>query len=234
MIARRRHWFRPAPALALPPRPVEARTGWLEGVHDGWLRGWAHDPARPGAPARIALSASGLAHDLVVIADHYRADVQAAGHGQGICGFALPLPGLLPERIEARWADTDEPLPGSPWQARAQPLPLEGWRGTRMAVLEPPLPGSATLTGYALDTAAPAVRLPVTLVAGAARFGPVLACRHAAAAARMAGGDSFHGFHVAWDPAACADGAEPELRDARDDAVLLRVNRTWARSVGLA
>jgi hypothetical protein len=231
MIGFRRKTVRPAVALSLPLGA--ARTGWLEGVHNGWLRGWAYDPDRPSNPARIEISGNGLGPNQVLIADHYRADVQLAGHGQGICGFALPLGPLLPDRIDARWADNGEPLPGSPWQASAKLLPLEGWRGSRMAMFDPPLPGSSALTGIAMDTAEPAQRLELVLVAGNTRFGPVRACRHAAPAWSLSK-DTFHGFYLPWDPAVLSNDCEPELRDTRDDAVLLRLNRTWARSTGLA
>lgn len=222
---------------ALPLVPSDGRIGWLEGVHAGWLRGWAHDPGCNGRPARITVTSTDaqgrrLGEGAVLMADHYRADVQAAGHGRGICGFALWLGALRPDGIEARWADSGEPLPGSPWQAKAGIEPLEGWRGTRMAQFAPPLPGSATLTGFALDTAEPGLRLRVELVAAGRSFGPVQACRHAPAA-RSLGTDTFHGFHLIWDPTVLANGCEPELRDARDGAVLLRLNRTWARSTGL-
>ncbi|WP_226015736.1 hypothetical protein [Novosphingobium sp. FKTRR1] len=235
VIGLRRPWFRPTPALALPPRQLRSveRIGWLEGVHDGWLRGWAHDPIQPGKPARIQISGGATGGTITVLADHYRADVQAAGHGLGVCGFAVPVGAMVADPIEARWADTGEPLPGSPWRAGAAKAPLEGWRGSRIAVFDPPLPGSATLTGFALDTADPPARLEVMLVAGEHRFGPVRACRHAALA-RTLGGDGFHGFYLPWNPAVLAETVEPELRDARDDALLLKLNRTWARSVGLA
>lgn len=69
--------------------PVGGRIrGWVDGIIDGAVRGWALDPGQPPVRVRVEVDGNPFA-DLT--ADEHRADVAAAGHGDGYCGFSLRL-----------------------------------------------------------------------------------------------------------------------------------------------
>jgi hypothetical protein len=102
--------------LQLRYQPPERIKGWFDGVHDGHAHGWAYDPA--GKPARLRLVVND-GNGVEGFATLPRPDVAAAGHGDGQCGFAIPLNGLLPEvgaaRIEILLPDDEwRRLPGTP------------------------------------------------------------------------------------------------------------------------
>lgn len=102
--------------LNLQYQPAGRIKGWFDGVQDGHAHGWAYDPS--SQPVRIRLvvnDGSGVEG----IATLPRPDVAAAGHGDGQCGFAIPLQGLVPEtgtaRIEVLLPDDEwRRLPGTP------------------------------------------------------------------------------------------------------------------------
>ncbi len=90
-----------------PPGAVRA---WLDRCAlraDGALRvaGWAHDPAQPDAPVCLAIVVDG-AIVAVTVAAEYRADIAAAGVGDGRHGFDLgveaPLAPGVPHVVEVR------------------------------------------------------------------------------------------------------------------------------------
>lgn len=65
-------------------------TGYLDGItEDGKVVGWARSD--PNVPVVISVAYNGQQCPSVV-ADLYRADLEAAGHGSGRHGFAFPLP----------------------------------------------------------------------------------------------------------------------------------------------
>lgn len=208
--------------------PASRRVGFLEGIRDGALVGWAHDPDAAGEPALLRITA-GDGWSRLVTADHYRADVQAAGHGDGICGFALPLPAPATGEWHCCWADSGVALGASPWRA-ATAKPLIVQTGTIVLRLDPPTRGSRTLSGGAVDRTSPRRRLDLVLALGDLRSAPARACRHAPAMTEF-GSDGFHGFLLA-----AGAGAAPyaEIREADTDRTLLRLSRTWTRTAGLA
>ena len=63
--------------------------GHIDGVIGRELVGWAHDPARPG-PLTVGLFTP-LGLVATAVANRDRADVRAAGFGDGKSGFAFPL-----------------------------------------------------------------------------------------------------------------------------------------------
>jgi hypothetical protein len=81
----------PAPAATPDAEPLSIE-GRLDSVSEnGWCFGWARYPAAPARRAEVEF----LVDDEVVgvaLASNPRADVTAAGHGDGLCGFAFPLP----------------------------------------------------------------------------------------------------------------------------------------------
>ena len=64
-------------------------NGYLDSVASRTLSGWAYDPM-VGGPVTIEVQAGGRAVGRVR-ADGFRADLLAAGYGDGRCGFSMPL-----------------------------------------------------------------------------------------------------------------------------------------------
>jgi len=73
---------------------VEPRTirGNLEGIHDGSVFGWAHNDDDPSEMVRVGIYENGVLLG-EALADEHRADLEAAGVGDGHCAFSLLLPG---------------------------------------------------------------------------------------------------------------------------------------------
>ena len=107
--------------LALRAGIAEAGPEGLEGKIDFFdgrrMEGWALSPGRPDEPVRLEVLCDG---ELVghVVAEQYRADLEAAGKGGGRCSFSFLMPvSLDPLRghvAELRRASDGLPLPGSP------------------------------------------------------------------------------------------------------------------------
>lgn len=94
--------------------------GFLDGVSEGRVLGWAWDPAAPESRQRVALTIDGQSISDVT-ADLARPDLRDAGVGDGAHAFDLPVPGRFFDgrrhRIDARVVGGDV-LDGSPWQGR--------------------------------------------------------------------------------------------------------------------
>lgn len=92
---------------AVPYRPGGRVRGWIDGIVGDAIHGWAHDPGRPPVTVRIEVDGHPIGD---ILANTYRADVAAAGHGDGRCGFRIMTGNLPPgsDRI-------DFLLPGDEW-----------------------------------------------------------------------------------------------------------------------
>ncbi|MFV3075700.1 formyltransferase family protein [Niveispirillum fermenti] len=123
--ARRHRAFRDGPDSALlferngtwqPYQPSGRIKGWVDGIIGDTVRGWAYDPTEPAHRTRIRVEADGYpVADL--IADGQRRDVADAGHGDGNCGFILPLAQLsaTARQLEILLPDDEwRRLPGGP------------------------------------------------------------------------------------------------------------------------
>ena len=96
--------------------------GNLEEANHSKICGWAWDPAEPDRPVEIEI----LDEDVVVLkilADDYRTDLVAAGHGNGQHAFLIRnLHAVFPHsrhRVRVRRASDGQDLPGSPvWITR--------------------------------------------------------------------------------------------------------------------
>lgn len=74
----------------LPSPAAPDIVGFVDGIVRGRLCGWAYDRTSPRHRLTVAAwDPSG--RQRLVLADRYRADVQQSGHGDGYCGFVLPL-----------------------------------------------------------------------------------------------------------------------------------------------
>lgn len=74
-------------------RPGGRVRGWVDGIVGDAIHGWTHDPGRPPVTVRVEVDGHPF-RDL--LADAHRADVAAAGHGDGCCGFSLKIRDLPP------------------------------------------------------------------------------------------------------------------------------------------
>lgn len=87
-LAQRVTW----PAAAPPPVIRAALQGTLDRVtRDGWVSGWTWDPTTPDARIDLEILVDGEVVGETVAAG-FRADLQAAGIGDGAHGFSFALP----------------------------------------------------------------------------------------------------------------------------------------------
>lgn len=95
-------------------KPGGRIRGWVDGIVNDAIHGWAYDPGRGPVILRVEVDGRPLG-DLP--ANGFRGDVAAAGHGDGHCGFSIPLAAFPKDanRIEFL-LPSDEwcRLPGSP------------------------------------------------------------------------------------------------------------------------
>lgn len=81
-----------------PPPPLPRLQVQLDQAEDGLLRGWAWCPAHPDVPVWLSVLVDGRPV-AELVADGFRADLQAAGIGAGCHGFSLAVPGLTAESV---------------------------------------------------------------------------------------------------------------------------------------
>ncbi len=106
--------------LAGPPPAPAALRGFLDTAEPGGLTGWARDGA---GPVRLRVLVDGIAVGTVV-ADEFRADLLAAGEGDGRHGFRFTLPhGLAGPRhaVSVQRASDGAELLNSPAMVAAVP-----------------------------------------------------------------------------------------------------------------
>jgi hypothetical protein len=98
-------------------RPSPALHGNLERVTRTMIEGWAFEPGDPDARLSLTILANGAEIGRVT-ADRPRADLAAAGVGDGGHAFQFHLPrGFSPDRahqVEVRRVGDWAPLPGAP------------------------------------------------------------------------------------------------------------------------
>lgn len=84
---------------------AQRSMGCIDDVRHGLVQGWAREAGRD-APARLLARHAG-GEDIEVLADGYRADLAAAGIGQGRHAFAFRIaaPDFDPARLDLRLAD---------------------------------------------------------------------------------------------------------------------------------
>lgn len=79
------------PGQTMPYQPGGRIRGWVDGIVGDSIHGWACDPDGGAVTVRVEVDGSPF-RDLR--AGSHRGDVAAAGHGDGHCGFVLPLADL--------------------------------------------------------------------------------------------------------------------------------------------
>lgn len=78
--------------------------GHLDGVGRGvgrMVTGWVWLPADPGRRLRVEVRFGDASLRVEALADRHRPDLEAAGKGDGRCGFAVPVPDALAGREHA-------------------------------------------------------------------------------------------------------------------------------------
>jgi hypothetical protein len=96
--------------LALVPEAAGPLLGEVEHMGNGICAGWAQCADAPNVPVTLLVmrGAEILAR---IVANRYRPDLRAAGHGSGCHGFALALPDANPTTIQLRRALDGAMLP---------------------------------------------------------------------------------------------------------------------------
>jgi hypothetical protein len=133
-------------ALAEPGAPPGRLEGRLDGIESGRISGWACHPDRPADPVWLeVLDGDGVIAR--VYARRYRADLEAAGIGDGRHGFELSLVGRMRTRKEIRVRRVEDgvELDGSPVmiEARGGADLLEDARKMVAAAILDPSDGAA-------------------------------------------------------------------------------------------
>lgn len=145
---------------------MAAPEGFLDTV-GRMVTGWAWLPSDPGRRLRVEaqFAASPMRETLRVeaLADQHRPDLEAAGKGDGRCGFAIPVPAALSGRehaVDVRLPDfPDARLWGTPRRAIVT-LGLVTLRAVRptdadVERLRAFLTGMVEMNGGSADTAVP-------------------------------------------------------------------------------
>jgi hypothetical protein len=65
--------------------------GYVDGIKDGWVMGWAWTPSRPSEPIQVDIVVDGVRTNGCK-ADRYRYDLERGGKGDGHRGFEVRLP----------------------------------------------------------------------------------------------------------------------------------------------
>jgi glycosyltransferase involved in cell wall biosynthesis len=180
---------------------MSSTRGQLDLVDRDRIAGWARDDAQPERPVRVRILDNGTLIGQV-LANKYRADLQAAGIGEGWHAFSLRVPGgLAPERrhlIEVQYVDDGVPLPGSPYVLEAavsaasvmrNALPAS-WRGNLEIVTRD------RIEGWAFQEDSPQSPVPLVFLTNGEVIARALANRHRDDLERAGIGDGRHGFSI--------------------------------------
>jgi len=194
-------------------RPIGAGAwrGHLDVVERDRLEGWALDETDPDRRLRLRITDNGALIGEVV-ADGYRADLRAAGAGDGCHAFSLIVPGgLAPDQrhtIEVRRVDDGRNLPGSPFLVAAgAPLAVApsavapAWRGQLQLV------AGDRVEGWAWDERARNSSLALALIDNGVVIARGLANRYRQDLAEADIGTGRHAFSFA-----IPDGFAPRER----------------------
>jgi hypothetical protein len=175
---------------------VDGRFGWFEGIRDDRICGWTYAPGAPERALEVTLATTSGAR-LTILADRFRADLQAAALGDGWHGFSAPLAALPGAEggADCSWSDTGRALPGSPWSAPARAA--RSFRAGRVTLtFDPPFPGDPRLAGHARDRLEPLRRLRLQARCAGGFVSTTTASLHRGRR-RGEAGDGFHGFVLA-------------------------------------
>lgn len=173
--------------------PGHSVVGFVDGIADTLLAGWAFDPQSPSRFLAVDIRTDRDV-SVTVAADRYRADVHALGIGDGHCGFSVALRELgqfSAARIVISSIGAE--LPGSPVRFcdAAPPLRMIGSAAIRLDSL---CPARMAISGWAVDVQDPSQRckLSVRMPNGMRHCTRATLYRSDIALPNV---DGFHGFH---------------------------------------
>jgi glycosyltransferase involved in cell wall biosynthesis len=186
--------------------PQEASTGpgaWrgnLEAAEREWICGWAQDLAAPDRPVTLRIYDNGAPLGEVT-AGNYRADLEAAGIGDGRHAFSMIVPGgfdpAVRHLITAKRADDGREIRGSPvvleaaagvLMSGARGAPRAAWRGQ----LE--IATRLRLEGWAWDPRSPNTTVALVILVNGEVIARVLANRYRKDLLHAGIGDGRHAF----------------------------------------
>ena len=199
-------------ALAAPPRPAPGElTGAIDQVGRSRITGWARDLGRPDIPARLRVAVN-FTPVAEITADRFRADLLAAGIGDGCFSFDVEIPGglspLADHVVTVRRAEDGADLPSSPWQVKAA---ARAPAGAGAAPLLTPVSDAAPpnargsldrvtrtqITGWAQDAEHPEEPVPLVVIDNGLPIARVVANRHRADLQAAGIGSGRHSFDLA-------------------------------------
>ncbi|MEN3230149.1 Hint domain-containing protein [Methylorubrum rhodesianum] len=96
--------------IVCEPRATGPLQGYIDLTESGQVQGWARDLRQPNVPVMLDVLVDGQRIQRV-LANLYRSDVRAAGHGSGRCGFVVSLPEEVRGHIEVRRSCDQAVLP---------------------------------------------------------------------------------------------------------------------------
>jgi hypothetical protein len=192
-------------------------VGFIDAVDENQqILGWAVDKGLPSKRLEVLL----LEGDVVVsntIADVFRPDVAAAGHGDGSCGFILEIPPMLLDgssynlRVFAGHSAHKLLIGELKLPARLRP------ESEPSLAAEPEIIGfidrlysNWRITGWAFDRSSPSTRLEVRLLDGDFVLARTIASISRPDVAAAGFGDGYYGF-VLEIPGAIFDGSSHRL-----------------------
>jgi hypothetical protein len=153
--------------LAGTPMPLTCQppAGHYDSTSCSSISGWAWDPNNPNTPINVdILNAGNLV--ATIPAGNFRADLLAAGKGNGYHGFTFPTPSALddgqPHTISVRISQTADLLPGSPQTLKC---------GTAVGVND--TTNCSVIGGWAWNPSSPATALNIDILNGAALLATV-------------------------------------------------------------
>jgi hypothetical protein len=178
-----------------PPAPECRLRGWVEGLREGRLEGWAFSAEDTKRRLIVRVESAG-GPSLRIRADRYRWDVQRLKTGSdGYCGFSLPLRGIEakePLKVVAEEFEAELPhVPSEPARAAFRKFIL-GRQGLKAALD----PIGARVSGWVAEIGSAPHRRRVNLVVDGSLVETMRATLYRRDA-ELQLGDGFCGFSLA-------------------------------------
>ncbi len=187
------------------PAAAGSLLGHVDDVFRDRVKGWALDSASPDRPVHLRILDGGVVL-CELVADQYRADLDHAGHGNGLCAFDVAIPGgLNPGQrhvLQVQRISDWQNLGGSPWILEAEILapvapvavaviPPLGWHGQLdMATRD-------RVRGWAQHGDAPETAVALQVLCDGLPLARVVANLYRSDLAQAGLGSGRHGFEVA-------------------------------------
>jgi len=177
-----------------PSSPVADSSiiGYVDGIDRGRLHGWVFDRTNPSRRLTVAVRDQ-RGHEMLVLADRYRADVHQSGFGDGYYGFSLPMrnaAGAVSVRVGDQFAVGLPGVSPRPHAERAQPQVFQ----VDTYTLHVDGIGGGQIRGWAVDISRPELRRALQLHCNRHRHGQQRATLYRAEIVS----DHCDGYHGFW------------------------------------